>query len=114
MWRREGDSNPWQVILAPAAVSEAAALNHSAIPPRGGPSRGPYVGVPGGGTRRLPPGAIIPSLSAKRYIRLVETGMPEAKTPKIDFKALEAVTKKVVKHQPAKKHKATPQSKTDK
>ena len=35
--------------------------------------------------------------------------MPEEKAPKIDFKALEAITKKVLEHQPAaKKRKATP------
>ena len=34
--------------------------------------------------------------------------MPEEKAPKIDFKALEAITKKVLEHQPVKKRKTTP------
>ena len=35
--------------------------------------------------------------------------MKESEAPKIDFKALETVTKKVLEHQPAKKRKPTPQ-----
>ena len=34
--------------------------------------------------------------------------MPEEKAPKIDFKALETITKKVLEHKPVKKGKPTP------
>ena len=34
--------------------------------------------------------------------------MPEEKAPKIDFKALETITKKVLEHKPVKRRKATP------
>ena len=44
----------------------------------------------------------------------VRNDMPEEKAPKIDFKALEAITKKVLERQPVKKRETTPQSGTGK
>lgn len=38
----------------------------------------------------------------------VANDMPEEEAPKIDFKALEAITKKVLEHQPVKKRKPMP------
>ena len=39
--------------------------------------------------------------------KCVSRDMPEEKAPKIDFKALETITKKVLAHQPDKKPKST-------
>ena len=39
--------------------------------------------------------------------------MPEEKAPKIDFKALGTITKKVLEYQPVKKDKAAPKLTAD-
>ena len=45
--------------------------------------------------------------------KCVSHDMPEEKAPKIDFKALGTITKKVLEYQPVKKDKAAPKLTAD-
>ena len=63
-----------------------------------------------GAQTRESPAVIVKTSAGDNYsIRSVTNDMPEEEaTPKIDFSALETITKKVLEHQPAKKRKPTP------
>ena len=63
----------------------------------------------GAQTRESPADVLTITAGDNYSIGSVTSDMPEEEAaPKIDFKALETITKKVLEHQPAKKRKPTP------